>query len=72
MARLTEPNFLKAWREHRGLTQAELAHAAGTTGAVISLLEAGDRGLSEKWRLRLAPLLGVRPGDLMTSDPSKG
>ena len=72
MARLAEPNFLKAWREHRGLTQAELADAASTTGAVISLLEAGERGVSEKWRLRPAPLLDVSPSDLMTSDPNKG
>lgn len=72
MARPIEPNFLKAWRERRGLTQAELADAAGTTGAVISLLEQGVRGLSEKWRLRLAPLLDLPPDDLMTSDPNKG
>jgi transcriptional regulator with XRE-family HTH domain len=67
-----EPNFLKAWRERRGLTRAELADASATTGAVIALLEEGDRGLSEKWRLRFSPLLDVRPGDLMTSDPNRG
>jgi transcriptional regulator with XRE-family HTH domain len=72
MARPTEPNFLKAWREHRGLTQAELGDAAGTTSTVIALLEARERGVSEKWRFRLGPLLDVRPGDLMTSDPSEG
>lgn len=71
MARLTEPNFLKAWREYRRLTQAELGDAADTTGAVISLLEAGERGLSENWRLRLASLLDVRPGDLMNLDPKR-
>jgi transcriptional regulator with XRE-family HTH domain len=72
MARSAEPNFLKAWREHRDLTRAELGAAAGTTSAVIGLLETGERGVSEKWRLRLAPLLDVRTDDLMTSDPSKG
>ena len=72
MARTREPNFLRAWREYRSMTQAKLAEAVDTTGAVISLLEAGERGLSDKWRLRLAPLLDVQPGDLMTSDPSKG
>jgi len=72
MARLTEPNFLEAWRRRRGLTRAELGDAAGTSSTVIGLLEAGARDISEKWRLRLAPLLDVRPGDLMTSDPSKG
>jgi hypothetical protein len=39
MARLAHPNFLKAWREHRGLTPAELADAARTTGWVISLFD---------------------------------
>lgn len=71
MARLAHPNPLKAWRERRGLTQAELADAAGTNRVVISLLEERDRGLSEKWRLKLAPLVDVRPDDL-NSDPNKG
>ena len=58
MARVAEPNFLKAWRERRRLMHAELGDAADTTRAVISLLEAGvaarpaarrlDEFLSEK------------------------
>ena len=39
------PNFLRSWREHRGLTQGQLAEMVGTTGSVISLLESGARGL---------------------------
>jgi transcriptional regulator with XRE-family HTH domain len=65
-----ERNFLRAWREHRGFTQARLAEAIGTTGAVISLLEAGERRLSDKWLLRLAPVLGTRPGHLLEFDPA--
>jgi hypothetical protein len=72
MVRLTEPSFVKARREHRGLTRAAPGEVAGATTAVIALFEAGERGASEKWRLSLAPLPDVRPGDLMTSDPSKG
>lgn len=70
MARSPERNYLRAWREHRGLTQSKLAEAVGTTGAVISLLESGDRGLGDKWLRKLAPVLGTREGHLLTLDPS--
>ena len=52
------------------MTQTKLAEAVGTTGAVISLLESGDRGLSDKWLRRLAPVLGTRPGHLLEVDPN--
>lgn len=70
MVRSKERNYLRAWREHRGLTQARLAEAVGTTGAVISLLESGERGLSDKWLRKLAPVLGTRPGHLLELDPA--
>jgi transcriptional regulator with XRE-family HTH domain len=70
MVRTPQKNFLRAWREHRRMTQAKLAEAVGTTGAVISLLESGDRGLSDKWLRLLAPVLGTRPGHLLEVDPS--
>lgn len=62
-------NHLRAWREFRKLTQEELAEKIGTTGAVISLLESGARGLSDKWLRKLAPVLNTRPGFLMEFDP---
>ena len=52
------------------MTQAKLAEAVDTTGAVISLLESGDRGLSDKWLRKLAPILGTRPGHLLEVDPA--
>lgn len=63
------PNYLQAWREFRGLTQEKLADLAGTTGSVISMLEAGERGLSAKWLRKLAPLLDTTPGHLLDLDP---
>jgi transcriptional regulator with XRE-family HTH domain len=69
MTRSHERNYLRAWREYRGLTQAKLAEAVDTTGAVISLLESGERGLSDKWLRKLAPVLGTRPGHLLEVDP---
>lgn len=64
-------NHLRAWREKRRLTQEQLAARLEppTTGAVISLLESGDRQLSEKWLRRLAPALGTTPGHLLDHHP---
>ena len=65
-----ERNYLRAWREHRRMTQAKLGEAVGTSGAVISLLESGERGLSDKWLRKIAPVLGTRPGHLLEVDPN--
>jgi transcriptional regulator with XRE-family HTH domain len=70
MPRNPERNHLKAWREYRGLTQTRLAEEIGTTGAVISLLESGDRRLSDKWLRKIAPVLKTRPGHLLELDPA--
>lgn len=62
-------NHLRAWREYRGLTQAQLAELVDTTDNVISMLESGDRQLSPKWLNRLAPALKTRPGFLLEFAP---
>lgn len=62
-------NHLRAWREYRRLTQEQLAEAVGTAGNVIGLLESGERGLSHKWLLKLAPALGTTPGFLLDHSP---
>jgi len=64
-------NHLRAWREYRRLTQAQLATLVGTEGSVISLLESGDRGLSDKWLRRLAPALGTTSGHLLAYAPDQ-
>lgn len=64
------PVYLRAWREYRRMTQDQLADAVGTTAAVISLLESGDRALSAKWLRRLAPALKTTPGHLLEHDPN--
>lgn len=65
------PNFLQAWRKFRDMTQDELAEAVGTTKAVISLLESGQRPLSAKWLRKLAPVLKTTPGHLLDHDPAE-
>lgn len=62
-------NNLRAWREFRKLTQEELAEKVGTTAAVISLLENGQRGLSATWLHRFAPHLQVSAGFLLDHSP---
>jgi len=62
-------HHLAAWREFRGMTQEQLGEAAGTTGSTISMLERGERGLSVKWLLRLAPALKTTPGFIIDHDP---
>jgi len=62
-------NHLRAWRESKRMTQEQLAEAVGTTGAVISLLESGARQLSQKWLMRLAPVLGTTAGHLLDHHP---
>lgn len=63
------PNYLQAWRKFRRITQDELAERVGTTKAVISLLESGQRPLSAKWLRKLAPALQTTPGHLLDHDP---
>jgi transcriptional regulator with XRE-family HTH domain len=65
------PNHLKAWREFRRMTQEELAAAAKTSASQISMLESGERGLTHKWALKLAPILKTNPGHLFDTDPSE-
>lgn len=63
------PNYLKAWREFRKLTQQELADIVDTNANMIGYLESGERGLSAKWLRRLAPALATTPGMLLDHDP---
>ena len=64
------PNHLKAWREYRKLTQAELATKVGTNANMIGYLESGERGLSAKWLRKLADALQITPGHLLDHDPN--
>jgi len=58
-------NPLRVWREHRGMTTAALAAAAGVTSSAISQIEGGKRGLSVELLKRLAEVLRVDMDDLV-------
>jgi SOS-response transcriptional repressor LexA len=63
--RTTKRNHLGEWRRHRRFSQETLADAAGTSKATISRLEAGKRGLSQKWLETLGPILDATPAQLL-------
>jgi transcriptional regulator with XRE-family HTH domain len=64
-----DANYLAAWREFRGMTQEQLAEAAGTTAPMISHLETGRRQLTAKWLRKLGPALRTSPGFLLDHHP---
>lgn len=50
---------IKVFREHRALTQAQLAAAIGTSSVYISQIERGERRADRKLLLKLSKALGV-------------
>lgn len=58
--------MLKALREHKGLTQTELAKRAKVNQSYIAMLERGDRKNPSLEKLRqLAKVLKVKVQDLL-------
>ncbi|MGE0410078.1 MAG: helix-turn-helix transcriptional regulator [Amphiplicatus sp.] len=57
-------NKIKVYREYRGLTQAALADAAGTSDQYISQIERGEREPGKKLLARLVAALRVDEEDL--------
>jgi transcriptional regulator with XRE-family HTH domain len=65
------PNYLRAWRVFRKLTQEQLAERVGTNANMIGYLESGERGLSAKWLRKLAPALDTTAGMILDHDPAE-
>ncbi len=65
-------NHIKQLRTSRGLSQQGLADLVGTSNQQISLLEAGDRQLTQHWMERISKALECRPSDLMVDDGDDG
>jgi transcriptional regulator with XRE-family HTH domain len=60
---------IRAWREHRGLTQAHLAERAGVGQSYVAMPEAGERkGAGTRLRA-IARALGVELDDLADWGP---
>ena len=56
--------IIRAWREHLGLTQAELAGRLGITQSAYAQQERRTSGLRHGTRVRLAKALGIEPEQL--------
>jgi DNA-binding XRE family transcriptional regulator len=67
-ALLAAPTPLAFWRARRGMTQAKLAKAAGTTQPHIADLEAGKHGGSLDVMARIARALKVSIDSLTASE----
>jgi transcriptional regulator with XRE-family HTH domain len=63
-------NRIKELRALKGLSQDKLAELAGTNSGQIARLENGQRKLSQEWMNRLAPHLGVPPGEILPGPAS--
>ncbi len=58
-------NPVKVWRGYKGMTQADLAEAAGLDQADVSRIERGKREPSGRTLRALADALDVTVGDLI-------
>jgi DNA-binding XRE family transcriptional regulator len=56
---------MRVWRDYRGMTQEQLAQAAGVRRAYITQLESGKRRGSAEVLARIARALGVHIDDLI-------
>ncbi len=65
LALIDAPSPLAFWRGKRGLTQAELARAAGVSQSYVAGLESGARKGDPALFKRFAAALGVRMEDIV-------
>ena len=63
-------HHLREWREHRGLTVAELAKKTGLGVQTINDLESGAMDVSGKLLTKLADALDTTSGHILDNDPS--
>lgn len=59
---------LRVWREHRGMSQQQLAEAAGVSQAMITMIETGRRTGQVSTLRRVAGVLEVDMEDLLAMD----
>lgn len=64
-------HFIKQWRQHRGLTQEQLASRTEFTPGTISQLETGRIAYTQGTLEQIADALQCSPGDLLNVDPTR-
>lgn len=63
-------HFIKEWREHRGLTQAQLADRVNLDRGQLSKIENRKQPYSQPLLEEIAYALQCEPGDLVMRDPT--
>jgi transcriptional regulator with XRE-family HTH domain len=64
-------HFIRAWRKHRGLTQAQLAERIGIDRSYLSNIETGRRRYDQPFLEAAAEALRCEPADLIVRDPTE-
>lgn len=65
-----QAHFIKEWRNHRGLTQLQLAERIGVDRTLITHIEKGRRKYDQAFLEAAAEVLRCEPADLIVRDPS--
>jgi len=63
-------HFIREWRKHRGLTQAQLAEAVSIDRSQLNKIERGRRYHARPLLEAIAAALGCEPNDLLRRHPS--
>jgi transcriptional regulator with XRE-family HTH domain len=64
-------HYIKAWRKHRGMTQAQLAELIGIARSYLTKIERGDRRYDQPTLEASAAALDCTPSDLISRDPKE-
>lgn len=65
LAKLFMPPVLRRYRDAAGFSQQQLADSVGIAKSYISALELGTRAPNLNLIVKIAQVLGVRPGELV-------
>jgi transcriptional regulator with XRE-family HTH domain len=64
------PTYIAQWREHRNLTQEQLASRLEMTQSHLSMLENGKRGYTQETLEAIADALGTDAASLLMRNPT--
>jgi transcriptional regulator with XRE-family HTH domain len=62
-------HYIRAWRDARGLSTAQLADKAGLSSSAISQLELGRSSYTQQSLEKIAKAIGVEPWQLLAHNP---
>lgn len=69
-ASMAEKHFIREWREHRDLSQLQLAEAIGRDKSYVSKIENGKKRYDQPFLEAVSEVLQVHPSTLLLRKPS--